>query len=84
MGFIPWDGMIEKGERRGKTKRENEEGERRGRTKRVEDHGKRGVDGARLRLEGYTLASPSDVHSRGYEKTMMAVVVTSKHRWHRA
>jgi len=35
-----------------------------------------GVVDARVRLEGHTLASPSDVQSSGYEKTMVAVVVT--------
>jgi hypothetical protein len=35
-----------------------------------------GVDDARVKLEGDTLASPSDIQSSGYEKTMVAVVVT--------
>ena len=72
MGLIPWDGMIEKGERRGRTKRANEEDGRRGWTILVRG----GVDDARVRLEGHTLASPSDVQSSGYEKTMVVVVIT--------
>ena len=35
-----------------------------------------GVNDARVKLEGHTLASPSEVQSNGYEKTMVAVVVT--------
>jgi len=59
MGFIPWDGMIEKYERRGWTIMVRE-----------------GADDARVKLEGHTLASPPEVQSSGYGKTMVAVVVT--------